>query len=265
MGFWSKLCEVAGRRPAAEGVTDAETGGLGEPLGRLLDAVGERPPARPEQTPSDPGETRSPRDTRSIAFTIGAIALGAKMAKADGRVTIEEVATFRRLFQVPESERDRVARVFNLARRDAAGFQPYARQLHRLFAHEPGVLEELLDCLFAIARADGAVTAQELAYLEEVAELFGFSPVCWRRIRAANLPAKQDAYAVLGVDPGVDDGELRRAWLALVQSHHPDRLIAEGLPGVAVSLATEKLAAINHAYETALAERRDDAAAPDPA
>ena len=60
---------------------------------------------------------------RSVAFTIAVIALGAKMAKADGLVTKDEVAAFRQVFTIPKSEEENAARVFNLARQDVAGFQ----------------------------------------------------------------------------------------------------------------------------------------------
>ncbi len=245
MGFWTRLGEAAGRQLSSQ---RDEFGGLGGPLGWLLGLFSDRQDLDsrvPDEEPRDPSGLS--RSQRSVAFTIGAIALSAKMAKADGRVTVEEVAAFRRLFEVPEDEQARVARVYNLARQDVRGFDSYARQLGRLFKDEPGVLEELIDCLFAIARADGDITPLELDYLEEVARLFGMSEICWRRIRAANLPADQDAYAILGVDPAVDEKGLRTAWLNLVQSHHPDRLIAEGLPSAAVGVATEKLAAINRA------------------
>ena len=106
---------------------------------------------------------QSPRDnTQHIAFTIGVIALGAKMAKADGRVTRDEVDAFKRVFKVPPSETHNVARVFNMARQDSAGFEPYARQIAGLFQDKPAVLEELLLCLFYIAKADGKIHADEI-------------------------------------------------------------------------------------------------------
>ncbi|MGB0903458.1 MAG: TerB family tellurite resistance protein, partial [Mangrovicoccus sp.] len=70
---------------------------------------------------------------RSVAFTIAVIALGAKMAKADGQVTRNEVAAFRQVFHIPKAEEDNAARVFNLARQDVAGYEHYARRIRKMF------------------------------------------------------------------------------------------------------------------------------------
>jgi DnaJ like chaperone protein len=78
----------------------------------------------------------SPHDSDSrgqhqIAFTIGVIALGAKMAKADGVVTRDEVIAFKEVFKVPEREMENVSRIFNLAKQDVVGYEAYAISLRR--------------------------------------------------------------------------------------------------------------------------------------
>src|SRR3546814_20748616 len=82
--------------------------------------------------------------TKQIAFTIGVIVLGAKLSKADGRVTRDEVDAFKRVFHIPDEEMKNVGRVFDQARKDSRGYEPYARKLARMFADNPDVLEELL-------------------------------------------------------------------------------------------------------------------------
>lgn len=193
-----------------------------------------------------------PEGTRQIAFTIGVIVLGAKMAKADGQVTPAEIRAFRQVFHIPDEEVKNVGRIFDLARRDSRGYETYARQIGRLFKNNPAVLEQLLEGLFHIARADGKVGEAELRYLEGVARCFGFDEAEWRRIRIANLgedPASTDPYAVLGIGPEATDEEIKRRHRALVREHHPDRLTAQGLPPEFVKHATEKLARINAAYD----------------
>ncbi len=187
--------------------------------------------------------------TRQVAFTVGVIVLGAKIAKADGKVTPDEVRAFKQVFQVPPEEEKNVGRLFNLARRDSRGFEPYARQLGRLFAHEPAVLERLLDALFHIARADGAVSEPELAYLEQVARLFNFDHQTWERIKAANFDDADNPYTILGVAPDASDEEIKARHRTLVREHHPDRLIAQGMPEEMVQVANEQLARINSAYD----------------
>ena len=191
-----------------------------------------------------------------VAFAIAMIALAAKMAKADGVVTDEEVETFDRIFRVPPEERNSVRRFFDLARQDTAGYEAYAGQIARLYADKPAVLEDILDGLFEIAEADGVLHPGEDAFLERVADIFGFSPGEYRRIRASHFtPDAADPYVVLGVAYDAGDEEIKRTYRRLVRENHPDSLIARGVPEEFVRLATDKLAAINGAYEKILAER----------
>ena len=92
---------------------------------------------------------------RSVAFTIAVVALGAKMAKADGRVTRDEVTAFREVFQIADADTQGAARVFNLARTDVAGFDDYARRIKVMFQDDSEMLCDLLEGLFHIAMADG--------------------------------------------------------------------------------------------------------------
>ena len=193
---------------------------------------------------------------RQMAFTIGVIALGAKMAGADGSVTEPEVEAFRAFFRVPPGEEKNVERFFNLARRDVAGFETYARQLAALFPDAPEILEHVLEGLFRIARADGAIDAAEADYLAQVARLFGLSSARFERARAAATGVVEcEPCVILGIDPLATDEQVREAWLRQVKANHPDRLIAEGLPEEAIAVATRKLALINDAYDRLRRER----------
>lgn len=185
---------------------------------------------------------------RPAAFSIGLIALSAKMAKADGVVVPLEVAAFQEVFEIPPEELDGVARVFNLAKQDTAGFEAYARQIGTLFADEPETREDLLDALFHVAKADHALHEDELVFLQEVARLLGFEGAAYERIEARHVRRPGDPYAVLDLDPSASDGEVKTRWRALVGEHHPDRLLARGLPPVAIKLANDRVAAVNVAY-----------------
>lgn len=188
--------------------------------------------------------------TKQIAFTIGVIVLGAKMAKADGVVTRDEVRAFREVFHVPPEELKNVGRVFDMARRDSTGYEPYARQVQRLFRNNPAVLEDLIHGLFHIAKADNVIHPAELTYLAGVAEIFGFDETDFQRLRAHHMPPDaSDPYLILGVAHEAGDDEVRSVWRRLVREHHPDRLVSQGLPQEFVDLNSRKLAAINEAYE----------------
>ena len=187
--------------------------------------------------------------SRQAAFTVAVIVLGAKMAKADGVVTRDEIAAFRERFHVPPHEVKQVGRLFDRARREAKGFEPYARQIAALFRDEPQVLEELLDALFHIAKADGEVNPDEIAFLNKVARIFGLSHIDFERLAAAHAGDKADAYAILGVARTASDAEIKAAHRKLVQENHPDRLTAQGMPKEFIGIATEATARINSAFD----------------
>jgi DnaJ like chaperone protein len=245
MSIWGK---VAG---AAAGLA------IGGPIGALLGALAGHVfvdrEGRRRRGRDDGGEDRGERRIRErdeIAFTIGVIALAAKLAKADGTVTRDEVDVFKRVFPVPREEEANVGHLFNLAKQDVAGFDSYARQLAGLFRSRPGVLEDLLDSLFLIAKADDRLHPGELEYLRHVAQIFGFSEGEFQRIRASHFgPDHEDPYVILGVDHTISDDDLKAAYHKLVRENHPDSLIARGVPEEFVKLANEKLASINGAYD----------------
>ena len=219
---------------------------LGGPLGALIGAVAGHAVDKMRTTGDGDGENA----TKRIAFTIAVIALGAKMAKADGQVTRDEIDAFKRVFHIPPEEVNNVGRVFDQARRDVRGYELYAGQIARMFANNPAVLEELLDGLFHIARADGQVSPHELEYLRQVADIFGLDGTGWERVRAGNMGADQsDPYVILGVPRDAKDAEIKTAYRKLVRENHPDRLVAQGMPQEFIDLANERLATINTAHD----------------
>ncbi|MEM9059494.1 MAG: molecular chaperone DjiA [Pseudomonadota bacterium] len=192
---------------------------------------------------------------RTVAFTIAVIALGAKLAKADGRVTADEVSAFRQIFTIPPGEESHAARIFNLARTDVGGFETYARQIGRMFSDRPDMLADLLEGLVFIAMADGTYHPDEDAFLQKVTELFGLPAQTLRAIKARHVVDPGDPYTVLGVPPEIEDAELRRHWRGLVRELHPDRMIGRGVPPEAQRLAEQRLSAVNDAYALIRAER----------
>lgn len=187
---------------------------------------------------------------RSVAFTIAVIALGAKMAKADGLVTRDEVTAFREVFVIPKAEEASAARVFNLARQDVAGFEDYAQKIKGMFGDQCDVLIDLMEGLFHIAVADGSYHPAEDAFLARVAEIFDVTDAKFRAIRARHVPdADPDPYAVLGLQEDASLDEARAAWRAIVRESHPDRMIARGVPEEAVKMAEKRLIAVNRAWE----------------
>lgn len=191
-----------------------------------------------------------------VVFTVALIALSAKMAKADGQVSEVEIRAFEEVLKVPDSEKANVDRVYKIAQQDVAGFEAYAEQLARIYRDNPAMLEDVLDALFHIAKADQYIHPGEIEFLRKVADIFGFSEVEFARIRASHLgPEKGDPYLVLGITPDISTEDLRKAYRRLVRENHPDTLIARGVPKELVSIANEKLATINVAYEKIMSQR----------
>lgn len=202
-----------------------------------------------------------PAETRRIAFATAIIVLAAKLAKADGVVSQEEIRAFKRTFRVDDQDVGDVGRIYNQARTTAKGFEPYARQVAALFGNDPILLEELLVGLFEVARADGELNPAEVDFLRRVAAIFGFSIAAFEQIRARfqatvrNLSKTDDAYDVLGVARSVKDEEVKQVYRKLVREHHPDRLASKGLPPELVEQANKRLATINAAYDQISKER----------
>lgn len=195
-------------------------------------------------------------------FSAAVTALGAKLARADGRANQVEFEAFSEAFSPQAGSERNIQRLYDLARQTTHGFEAYARRLAKRYGGCPLLLEDVMDGLFHIAQADGEITDDEMTYLARVAELFGFSPLTFRRIQATHLGQEaNDPYLILKVAPDVTDEELRSAWRLAISEAHPDRARSRGLPEDFVEIAELKAAAINAAYDAAMHERRQFALA----
>lgn len=195
-----------------------------------------------------------PELRRRVAFSIAMIALSAKMARADGVVTQNEFRAFQEIFVVPPEEERNVARLFDLAKQDVAGFEAYAGQMARLCGSghpNCAMLEDILDGLFHIAKADGFVHEREVAFLHRVAEIFEITDQHFEAILSRHaILGESDPWRVLGLERGVPFDVVRKRYRQMVAENHPDRMIARGVPEEFLAIANSRLAAINTAYES---------------
>jgi DnaJ like chaperone protein len=191
------------------------------------------------------------------AFSTAVTALGAKLAKADGHAHADEYEAFSEVFQSDAGSQGNVRRLYQLARQTTRGFESYARRLSKRYRNCPQILEDVLDGLFYVATSDGAVTSDELTYLQRVSELFGQSPLVFRRLKATHLGSEaDDPYVVLSVAHDAPDAEVRAAWKSQLSDAHPDRARGRGLPSEFIEVAEAKSAAINAAFDAVMRERR---------
>jgi len=201
------------------------------------------------------GLERGGEPQNDVAFTIGVIALSAKMAKADGVVSPLEVAAFRQIFHASPAEAANVERIFNLAKQDVEGYEAYANQIASLLKGNKKLLQDVLEGLLHVATADGVLHPKEDKYLADIAGRFAFSPSEYRFFRARFVKDNCNPYDVLRLAPGATKEEIKAQYRKLVSDNHPDKLMGRGVPVEFVEIATRKLAAINAAYDTIAKER----------
>ena len=235
---------------------------MGGPLGGIMGAVAGHAVDKIKAQEAGEGPstfTGYGPDARQVTFTTAIIVLSAKMAKADGQVTADEIATFKRIFQIPDDEQQAVAKVWGEAKSDAAGYEPYARQIASLFANDSKVLEELLGALFHIAKADSVMHPEEMEMLANIAMIFGFNSHAFERIKHIHLGAEEaeenDPYEILDIDRSASDDEIKAKYRSLIRENPPDVLMAKGVPQEFIDLANDKMAVINAAYDCIEKER----------
>jgi DnaJ like chaperone protein len=199
--------------------------------------------------------------TSHVDFSIAFIALAAKLAKADGRVSRSEVAAFRQILDIPPSEEARVGRIYDLCRQVTDGYESYASRIHRLIRGHPNetmIRENLLDGLFHIAMADGVYHSEEDRFLRVTAERLGLDEGGFDRIRARHVPEAWDPYRILGLSRSDGPEQAKTAWKRLVRENHPDLVYASGLPSEMHRIAEARMRDINRAYEELLVQYEKD-------
>jgi DnaJ like chaperone protein len=168
----------------------------------------------------------------------------------DGHVSKEELIAVKEKLKIPEHEIDQIGKIFNKAKEDSLGYEPYAQQIAQIYGKNSPVLDEVINILFYIAEADGKVSDSETNYIKNVSNIFGLNTNQFESIRESREGShKQNPYIILGCDPNDDLQSIRKKYLKLSKEHHPDVLISKGLPKELVAESEKKLAAINSAYD----------------
>ena len=223
---------------------------LGGPIGAILGVMAGGAFDRRSKSKSSFNFNKIDNNQKQQIFTISFIILSAKLAKSDGQVTDDEIRAFKEKFKVPKSELNKVAKIFNEAKKDSYGYKEIANQVGNLFSDNKILLEELLNNLFFIAASDGNISVNEVDLLKSISKSFKFSEKDFQRIFQSNLNNKEsDPYKVLGVNRSSTDAEIRKKWIKLNKEHHPDNLIAKGMPKEFIKQSNKELAAINIAYD----------------
>ena len=183
-------------------------------------------------------------------FALSLIVLSAKLSKADGQVSKEELIAVRDKLKIPESEIEQVGKIFNKAKQESTGYEPYAQQITQIYKNNQNVLEEVINILFYIAEADGNVSKSELDMIQHIAQIFGLNQSQFNSIQESRKSSnKLNPYVVLGSNPEEDIQAIRKKYLQLSKENHPDMLISKGVPEEVIEESKKKMRAINSAWD----------------
>ena len=220
---------------------------IGGPIGGILGAIigsklGDKEQARP-----------SINQKNQAAFFTALFACFAKIAKADGKVTREEVDKvdhfIKDRFKFPPDQRAFAIQVFNHAKDDNNSFRDYASQLSTLLSNNQSALVMFYELLFELSMADGHLDPTEEAILREVIPIFGLEPDLFKLNKRKFGADISDAYAALGVTKDMSFKEIKTAYQRKRKEFHPDTLLSKGLPEELLEKAKDKFIEIQSAFE----------------
>jgi DnaJ like chaperone protein len=182
-------------------------------------------------------------------FALSLIVLSAKLSKADGQVSKEELIAVKDKLKIPENEIDQVGKIFNKAKEESAGYEPYAQQIAQVYRGNINVLEEVINILFYIAEADGNISNSELKMIEHIAQIFGLTEIQFNSIKESRKSSdKLNPYIVLESNPDDTIEIIRKRYLKLSKENHPDLLMSKGVPQEVINESKAKMRAINSAW-----------------
>ena len=219
---------------------------LGGPFGMLLGSIIGGKISRTRSGAGNFGAFAQPQQV----FALSLIVLSAKLSKADGQVSKEELIAVRDKLKIPENEIEQVGKIFNKAKKESAGYEPYAQQIAQIYKNNLNVLEEVINILFYIAEADGNVSQSELDMMQNIARIFGLNQAQFNSIKESRKSSdKLNPYIVLESNPEEDLQTIRKKYLQLSKEHHPDILISKGVPQEVIAESKKKMRAINSAWD----------------
>ena len=219
---------------------------LGGPFGMLLGSIIGGKISRARSGARNFGAFAQPQQV----FALSLIVLSAKLSKADGQVSKEELVAVRNKLKIPENEIEQVGKIFNKAKEESSGYEPYAQQIAQIYKNNPNVLEEVINILFYIAESDGNVSQSELNMMQHIAQIFGLNQSQFNSIKESRKSSdKLNPYIVLESKPEEDLQAIRKKYLKLSKEHHPDLLVSKGVPAEVIEESKKKMRAINSAWD----------------
>ena len=202
----------------------------------------------------------SSNQKHQVAFFAALFACLAKLAKADGRVSKEEVQAVDRFikerFKFNSDQRKFAIQIFNRAKDDANSYEDYAYQLSDLLKANKNALLVFYELLFELAMADGVLHEKEQDLLRSTTHIFKIDSGIFEDLKSQFADSKVNPYLVLGVSESMDLEEIKKVYRRKRKEFHPDTLISKGLPEELIERAKEKFIEIQEAYEAIERERK---------
>ena len=219
---------------------------FGGPFGMLLGSLIGGKISRARSRSANFGSFAQPQQI----FALSLIVLSAKLSKADGQVSKEELVAVRDKLKIPDNEIEQVGKIFNKAKEESTGYEPYAQQVSQIYKNNLNVLEEVINILFYIAEADGNISQSEMNMIQHIAEIFGLNDTQFNSIKESRKSSdKLNPYIVLGCNPDDNLQNIRKKYLKLSKEHHPDLLISKGVPQEVIEESKKKMRSINSAWD----------------
>ncbi len=226
----------------------------GAALGHLMDSDGNQ-----QQRVLTGGSQMADQDKAQLTFFVAAFSMLAKLARVDGEVTDEEVASIRRFMteelNLNADSRQAAEKIFNTALGASQTFEEFAAQFYQQFHGRPELLELMTDILLRVSVADGSMTKSEEALIESAVRIFRLPDSDYQSMKARYVSTAEEYYAVLGCSPSDDNETIKKQYRKLVRDYHPDTIASKGLPEEFITFANDKFREIQEAYEAIEKER----------
>ncbi len=209
-----------------------------------------------------------------LAFFTATFSVMGYIAKADGRVTRDEIRLAEEVMThlgLNAEMRESARKLFNEGKSDSFPIDEVLDQFRKETHRRTTLIQMFLEILLQAAYADGVMHPAEEKVLAHICQKLGIPLAQLRRLEemlkagfgstgysqaSSSKTTLEDAYTILGVDNSVSDAELKKSYRRLMSQHHPDKLVAKGLPDEMIQDATEKTQQIKSAYEMIRDSRR---------
>ncbi len=194
-----------------------------------------------------------------LTFFVAAFSMLAKIVKADGRVSQQEIESIESFMandlNLDQESRNTAINIFRHALNSSESFDAFASQFYRVFNPQPRVIELMMDVLLRVSAADGFISPDEEILLKSAALIFHFSDADYARLKSKYVTTVNRYYAVLKCDDNCSNEEVKRQYRKLVSEYHPDKIASKGLPEEFIKFANDKFVEIQEAYDNIRKER----------